>query len=436
MPLSDMMSRLLKPTALVLLALPACLAAQETSTREDMRLDNLSRNQGQWFSPRSKLTVGFRMLNSGAQVDFGGLGNVPFVNPIIPASEGAANRGYSNGAVGFDALRANEVNSSGTQTSTPGGRYQVTTPVTVDGATVNRLTGDFVSYTPGVTRDWEVAAQGQFTEMPGYVAFRSYSAISEGATASNKQGATGGVELSFSREIGRGTRYLNWGLAAGIALNDISSKTSGTVTSTLRTYTDYYSLNGQTIPLSQLQNPAIDSLLDTDGDGFANSYEYTVPLKDRPEAGMSTDVSMAGGASVTGRWAIKGAYFLVKVGPTLRTQITDRLGLTASIGFAGAYAGTRYSAVESFTVTELPAAPIETVDADTGSDTVSSSKVKFLTGYYADLNIEWDTNGTLGLFGGVTAQELDSYDQSLAGRTAKIDLGSAVGVRGGVSVRF
>lgn len=438
MPLSDMIPRLLKPTAVLLFlaTLPAGLNAQETSAREDMRLDSLSRNQGQWFSPRSKLTVAFRVLNSGAQVDFGGLGSVPFVNPIVPASEGAVTRGYSNGAVGKDVLRANEVNSTGQQISTPGGRYQVTTPVTVDGATVNRLTGDFVSYTPGVTRNWGVAAQGQLTEMPGYVAFRNYSAISEGATASNKQGATAGVELNFSREIGRGSRYFNWGVAAGIAINDITNKASGTVTSTLRTYTDYYSLNGQTVPLSQLQNPSIDSTLDTDNDGFINSYENTIPLKDRPEAGMSTDNTVTGGASVTGRWQIKGAYFLVKVGPTLRTQITERLGVTASIGFAGAYAGTRYSATESFIVPELPAGPIKTVDAESGADTVTSTKVKFLTGYYADLNVEWDTNGTLGLFGGVTAQQLDSYDQSLAGRTAKIDLGSAVGVRGGVSVRF
>jgi hypothetical protein len=68
MPLSVMIPRLLKTTALVLLAsLTAHLPAQvETSAREDMRMEDLARNQGQWFSPRSKLTVGFRVLNSGA----------------------------------------------------------------------------------------------------------------------------------------------------------------------------------------------------------------------------------------------------------------------------------------------------------------------------------------------------------------------------------
>lgn len=433
-----MIPRLLLTTCLALLAaLPAHLSAQaDTSAREDMRLDALSRNQGQWFSPRSKITVGFRVLDSGGRVDFGNLGGVAFESPIVPASEGAVSRGYSNGAVLADALRANEVDANGNQTSTPGGRYQVTTPVTTEGVTVNRLVGDYVSYTPGLTRQWRVSAQGQLTEEPGYVAMRNYSSISEGGTASNEQGATAGVELSFTREIGRGSRYLNWGLAAGIALNDINSKASGTVSATLRTYSDYYSLNGRTVPPSQLSNPLVDNLLDTNGDGFTNDYEYTVPLSAVPEAGMSTDVLTPGGASVTGRWQIKGAYFMVKVGPTLRTRITDRLGVSASIGFAGAYAGTRYTAAESFTVAELPSQPVETMDPETGVNIIGSTKTKFLTGYYADLNVEWDTNGTFGLFGGVTAQQLDSYDQTLAERTATIDLGSAVGVRGGVSIRF
>lgn len=433
-----MIPRLLQTTVLALLAaLPAHLSAQtNTSTREDMRMDALSRNQGQWFSPRSKITVGFRVLDSGGRVDFGNLGSVSFETPIIPASEGAVSRSYSNGAVMADALRSNEVDANGNQTSTPGGRYQVTTAVTTDGVTVNRLVGEYLSYTPGLTREWRVAAQGQLTEEPGYVAFRNYSSISEGGSASNEQGVTAGVELQFSREIGRGSRYLNWGLAAGIALNDINSKASGTINATLRTYSDYYSLDGRTTPLFQLSNPLVSNVLDTDGDGFTNDFEYTVPLNAVPEAGLSTDVLVPGGASVTGRWQVKGAYFLVKVGPTLRTRITDRLGVTASIGFAGAYAGTRYSAAESFIVTELPSQPVETTDPETGVNIISSTKAKFLTGYYADLNLEWDTNGTFGLFGGVTAQQLDSYDQSLADRTAKIDLGSAVGVRGGVTIRF
>jgi hypothetical protein len=127
---------------------------------------------------------------------------------------------------------------------------------------------------------------------------------------------------------------------------------------------------------------------------------------------------------------------MMKFGPTLRTQITDTLGLSASIGFAGAYTGTRYTAYESFEVAPMPGVLLETKDAESGTTTVSSTKSKMLTGYFADLSLDWDVNDRFGLFGGVTAQQLDSYQQRLGERTAEIDLGQAVGMRGGVTIRF
>lgn len=433
-----MIPRLLPTSALALIALlPAQLLAQaDTSAREDARMDALMRgggNDGRWFSPRGRLNVGFRVLSSGGKVDFGNLGSVPFQFPIVAASEGAKNRGYNDGAVVLDALRADEKNADGNQTSTPGGRYQV---FGKDANGNPRLTGEFLAYTPELTREWDVRSQSQVLDTPGYVAFHSYAAVSEGASARKEQGATGGVELQFSRELSRGSRHFRWGVAAGIALNDINSKTSGTVVSTLRSYTDYYSTNGLTVPAEQLSNPFAVSTTDLNGDGFLDVNELTVPINVAPEAGMTTDVLQAGGASVTGRWQVKGAYFMIKLGPTLRTQITDRFGVTASVGLAGAYAGTRYSATESFSVSALPDEELTTLDPETGDSMISSTESKFLTGYYADLNLEWDANEVFGLFGGVTAQQMSSYDQKLGDRTAKIDLGSAVGIRGGVSVRF
>jgi len=61
---------------------------------------------------------------------------------------------------------------------------------------------------------------------------------------------------------------------------------------------------------------------------------------------------------------------------------------------------------------------------------------KFLTGYYADLNLEWAANERTGLFTGFTAQKFAGYDPSVGSRTARIDLGSSVGLRGGISIRF
>jgi len=442
-----MMPRYVPTTFLaVLTAVPALLLAQDTSAKEDERMAALSRNDGQWYTPKTRISVGFRMLSSGGQVDFKNLGSVPSGFPIIPASSGADNRGYNDGAVYLDSLRADEKDSDGNQTSTPGGTYRIYQTVKVDvkdadgnvtgTEDVQRLMGEYLSYTPGVTRGWEIYTQAQLLEKPGYVAYHQYSTLSEGAGATKKQGASGGVELNYNREFGRGSRHLKWGVLAGVTLNDINSKTAGTITSSLRTYTDYFSTNGVSVPLYQLSNPSSDSSADLDGDQYLDVRETTVPLNPVPDGTLTTDVTTPGGASVTGRWQVKGAYFMIKFGPTLRTQLTDRLGLTASIGFAGAYAGTRYSANEVFTAPALPDVEIETHDSETGDTTISSTKSEFLTGYYADLNLEWDANETFGLFGGVTAQQLDAYEQKLGDRAARIDLGSAVGVRGGVTLRF
>lgn len=445
-----MTSRLTQFAALALfVAAPVLVPAQDSgSAKEEERLAALGRNEAdQWYSPRSRVTVGFRFLTSGGRVDFGKLGSVPFLHAIVPASAGAANRLYSNGQVLLDATRNEEKDANGAQTSIPGGRYKVYQDVTVpvldasgndtgQTKTVSRLFGDYVSYIPNSTREYEVYGQTQLIGTPGYVSLTNYAAVSEGASFSKKQGATAGLELQFTRDLGKGTRHMKWGVLAGITINDINSKSSGTVVSSLRSYTDFYSTNGQTIPPDLLTNPFYDTAFDTDNDGFTNVFESTVPIASVPDPTKTIDMTTPGGASVTGVWQVKGAYFMVKLGPSLRAQLTDRIGLSASVGLASAYAGTRYSVNESFELAAMPGITFETTDAVTGDTTLTNTTAKFLTGYYADLSLDWTANESFNLFGGVTAQQLGDYEQKLDSRTAKIDLGSTVGLRGGISIKF
>lgn len=427
-----MIQRLLKTASLIaLVSLPAILPAQtQTTGKEDERLEALSRNEGEWQAPKTKISVGFRMLNSGGKVDFLNLGSVPSIRNIAPVSAGAVVRVYDNGRIFTDTPRTSEL-ANGVQTSVPGGRYLVTSTA-ADGTVF--VTESLLSYTTGLTRDWETLTDRQFTR-PGYAAFSTYGATSEGGSASHKQGATGGVEFQISRDIGRGSRTFQWGLIAGITLNDINSKSAGLITSTLNTHTDYYTYNlsnGQPAPAGIYNSlNAFTELLTSNGVQI-NPFglEIAAPLSVVADPSLSTDSNLAGGATINGRWQVKGSYFMFRLGPSLRTQLTDRLGLTASLGLAGAYAGTRYSAYESFTNPAVAGELIATADP------VSSTTAKFLKGYFADVNLEWTANDTLGLFGGVTAQQLTDYDQKLGDRSAKIDLGSAVGIRGGVSIRF
>lgn len=442
MPFRPMTLRsLLSVSALAaLVAAPVLAHAQaEISAAEEQRLEALARENAEIYLPKSHVTVGFRVLNSGGRVNFGNLGSVAFDLTVKPISDGSVDRVYDNGSVHADAPRLDERDANNVQTSTPGGRYPILSTVTVNVTDANGnvtgtedillQTGDFLAYTPGLSRNWGYGAASQVTA-DGHIGMSTYSTTSEGATATKKQGVSPGLELQFGRTFSKSTQRLQWGVLTGISLNGINSKTSGTVTATLNTRTDYYSLAGAQAPAAPYSGPSYVDYVSSAGTVLrSGGLETTTPIAAVPDS--STSTSTPGGASVSGLWQVKGAYFMVRLGPSLRTQLTDRLGLNASVGIAGAYAGSTYSVRETFAVPDIP-----TVLVGTSVGTEQNTTTKFLSGYYADLNLEWATNDTTGLFGGLTAQKLSDYSQSVGGRTALVDLGSAVGIRAGVTIKF
>jgi hypothetical protein len=236
------------------------------------------------------------------------------------------------------------------------------------------------------------------------------------------------MEMQLDRQLRRFGRRATLALTAGVSLHDITAKSGGAVRSTLRTETDFFSLNGNAAPAAPYVGPTFGNITDSSGNVlFAGALETTVPINATPDNALNSTTTVAGGASVQGNWQIRGAYFLMRLGPTFTARLTESVGLSASFGVAGAYAGSRYSVVENLEMADV-IQPVTTTE--------QSSESKFLPGYYADLNIEWRANQTTGLFGGVSMQQLGDYDQSVGGRTAKIDIGNAVGIRGGISIRF
>jgi hypothetical protein len=361
-------------------------------------------------------------------VHFGGLGALPVDQTVVPLSSGVSSRTYDNGYVNVDAPRANELDGNGIQHSAQGGRYQ---PTSTDSSGATSITGDYLSYATGLTRVWSYDTPQQASQQPGFIAMSNYSSTSEGGFADKKQGLNGGVELQYSRVYGKLSKRTDWSLTAGLSLNGITAKTSGIVTSTLNSSTDFYSLNGQTAPTTSSTTPYVGptyvNVVDANGNVLLPSgYETTVPISVSP-SGPSVPGSVAGGATVTGAWELTGAYYMVKLGPSMHTQLTDNLSLTAGLGLAGAFAGTTYSSVESFTVPNTT----KLVQANQISDIT-----KFLGGYYADFNVDWSANERTDIFGGLTLQKLGTYNQAVGAETARVDFGTSFGVRGGLSVKF
>jgi hypothetical protein len=377
-------------------------------------------------------SVGVRYIGS-ANIRFGNLGSVPsnLTIPTLSLAPQAIN--YANGSVGLDALRDAEKNANGTQSSPQGGRYTVRggvldangNPVLDgNGNAVTQVIGDYLSYRPGYTRVWSYANASQATSNPGSIAMNDYSSEASGAGADADAGASPGFEFTYVRKLGTFGGKIEFGLLFGMGMTDINGKTSGEVKATLKTLTDLYSLGGQAAPATPYVAPSYTNYTASNGTIFGSSFETTVPLGAQPTSRTTT--TTPNGATVTGTWQIKGAYFLFRAGPVLRFPVGNRIAINASAGFAGAYIGTQYRIDESLRVPGVLPIRVEG----------EQDYTKFMTGAYVEINAEWLVTERTGFFAGVTAETLDKYEQTLAGRTAAVSVGSNVGFRMGITTRF
>ena len=391
----------------------------------------------EWYVPKNTISFGVRMLGKGANVKFGNLGVVnPFVEAVLPNGD----RAYANGFVRKDSQRGLEIPTDPTDPENIAGSYTLYTVLNPDGMTyqVRRRTresdedgnptgiadtaeGLGILYVEGLTREWQ--AQGPDQIEGNQVRMSNYTTRSLGGVVEKDEGMSPGIELSLGRAIGKLGRRIEWGLTAGITMNTMNAKTAGSVQATLVARSDYYNIVDP-LPSGAFGGPTFEYYPDNPNSSNTN-LETTARLEIDPAlVGVEEDLRVV---DVDGNYQVKGAYFMVRFGPSVRTQLTERLGLSASVGVAGAYAGSRYTVVEQLEIPELDG-PVITQRWDSAS--------KVLTGFYADLNVDWAATERTGLFAGVSMQQFGSYEMSVAGRTAKIDLGNAIGLRGGISVRF
>lgn len=394
----------------------------------------------EWYVPKSTLSFGVRVLSKGASVKFGNLGVVdPYVNGPLENGD----RAYADGFVKKDSLDSRALEAHTTEITQPGntegsytlytindgsGRYQVrrlTRGAAATDGTPGPVTdtpeGDGLSYVAGHSREWQAAGIDQIEG--NRVRMTNYSTTSLGGSFEEDEGINPGLEMALARTIGTIGRRIDWGFTAGIAMNTMNAKAGGTVQATLMKRSDYYTIVG-TLPTGSFGGPTFGYYPANPTPSNTN-LETTAPVVYDPvEEGTP---SVVRNVDVQGNWQVKGAYFMIRVGPSLRTQLTQRIGLSASAGVAGAYAGSRYTVVEQIEIPELDGPIIDQRwDADS----------KVLAGFYADLNLDWAATERTGLFAGVSMQQFGTYEMSVAGRTATIDLGNAIGLRGGISVRF
>ena len=383
----------------------------------------------------NSLSFGVRARSTGPKVRFGNLGSIP--RPPDPAAQANVNRQYDDGFVGSDASRAEE---TGAIMSSDNLRYRRDDRNNETGVAGSDGIYDFdrLAYVAGQTRNWGYGFDSQRISST-QVAMHMYGAESDGDSIEAQGGSEGGFDLQFSRDLGGLGKRMRWGFLFGTGLTDLNVKAAGTIQATLHTLTDTYSVvNGSgptgayVVPaapyISSFPNnvPAQDYTPPQSGAALiVNGQEITTPLRDAPDSRTLTQT--VNGATIDGNWQVKGAYYMLRLGPTISYRFTPRFGVSASAGVAAAYVGTRFIAHErpqGLNVTDSLEIDEEKEDK------------KVLTGFYGQVSAEiWVTSRT-GFFAGAMYEQVGDYRQKLRGRTADVDLDTGAGFRFGMITRF
>lgn len=372
------------------------------------------------------VSAGARFSTEGATVKFGQLGRVSTSQSAPPPGYTDANgnmkvpRSYDDGAIGVDAVRTNEKDAAGNQIPGVDGRYQGRF---VDANGNEVFAGDFLSYNDARTRNW--AASNQSQVVGDTVAMHLYSSQSTGATAASDATASGGFEVAVNRRIRRFGRRVELGVSGLFALNDIDAGARETITADLIATTDFYRLYGAAPSKFPYTGPSFEDWTSPNGQKLTNGRETTTAIDQ-----IAFDrqlITIADGATIDGAWKINGAYYVVRAGPIVRVFITDRLAFSFEAGLAAAFVGTNYEVLESMEIPGL-AAPIVTTEEE--------ETTEVLTGFYGAGALEYWMTDRTNAYAGAAYESLDSYQQSVNGRTAEIDVGSTITVRLGLTTRF
>ena len=218
------------------------------------------------------------------------------------------------------------------------------------------------------------------------------------------------------------------GIAGGFGFTDFRTEFAGKVRANLIETTDIYSLNGRTPPTATYQSSA--------------SGADVVPISATPLSRTTTTTTGVADL-VNGAWKIKGAYFTLRAGPTVRTILSKRWSVQAAVGASVTYVDSRYTITSQMEQLKdssgnviMPFNAIPMMEAD-------KSKEVITVGFYADTNLEYWVTPRTGLYAGVALIQRGDFEQTAGfsaagtgGSKAEVDLGNGVGFQLGFIHRF
>ena len=213
-----------------------------------------------------------------------------------------------------------------------------------------------------------------------------------------------GLELMYQRVIGPVSSAGRWGFEAAFGYTDMDIANTSSGPGQNRLTTDIYPLNGILPP----------------GAGHAGNFVGpSALLGDTPTRNITTD-------ALTSRENLSGQLLNFRLGPFVEWSFTPKLSLGVSVGPALTPASVDYG----FTETTLLAG------GGTGVARGYFSHDELLYGFYAGATLQCDFSHHWGAYIGGRFQHLNSMEETVAGRTARLDLGATIQATIGIRYRF
>jgi hypothetical protein len=401
------------------LSLGGLRAADEEEKQQPEEIPDFNQIDEYTYVPKSTLSLSSRFFINGPKTTYSGQGAIP--SPVNPGSDVTVpnvSHTYVDGMVNPDTRSVPVSNGVGETTSVP-------------------IPSD------GRTNSWSYQNASQLLPN-GDMSFHAYSGEVTDTAAHPTVGAPNlGLELLMDRDMGKLGKHFKWAITAGFSIADIHSSTYSNVPTQLTTLTDTYDLFGQVPPAPPYSSPNTVSQTVINSSGQAVSggssttptqeVDQTILLGNIP---LNRTVTTLDTTSIN-RYFIEGAYYTLRIGPTLIMPIGSHWKLSVSVGPDIIYAGSELNVLENLTFEEGEA-PI--------TELYQKENTKILPGYYGDIDVRYDFTETAGFYLGAIYQGGGSYSQvvpsgdgpngSGAAYSSRIDFANEEGVKAGLTVRF
>jgi hypothetical protein len=296
-----------------------------------------------------------------------------------------------------------------------------------------KTTKYYVPYDEGSSRAWTINSrehQYDDTTNPGSptVTFGRYWSEARDNTLNVADSGNAGVEFTGERIVQRFKRF-EWGVAAAMGISEFNAKTRRAITVNLRGFEYQYTLN-RPLPDAATGGPTFsdDEMEETTvviGDRH-DAYDETTDTLENNFQGGGTEVNST--AEVNGYWQVRGVYYTFRAGPFIRVPLTRKFSVSASAGYMGAYVGSKFRYEETMRLDNVTA-------AYTTGDVVKNNQ-QYVSGCYADLNVEWWVSTRTGFYAGAAYEKMGDYKQVHDGRRAEVKMDGGTGLRFGIITRF